>query len=496
MADERLDPKVLKTAGVLVAGVLAVVFDTTIVGVALHSLVADLHTTVATVQWVTTGYLLALGMTVPLSTWATARFGGKRVWLFSLAVFLVGSAASGAAWNAPALIAGRVVQGVGGGLMLPVMTTLVVRAAGGRLLGRATSIVALPALLGPILGPLAGGLILTHLDWRWMFWINIPLGLAGLLLAARFLDRDEPSSRPRLDVAGFALLAPGIAAVLLGFSRASDEGFAHDGVLVPLIAGAVLVAGFCRHAVRRTDALVDLRLFAHRPTSSGSAVLFFSGFALYGALFLLPLYYQQVRGTSPLDAGIALIPQGIGTLLSRSLAGGLTDRFGARIITVVGFLVVGAATLPFAFVDAHTTTWTLAGWLLLRGIGLGAVTVPVMAVAYLGLAREQVAHASALVRIAQQIGGSFGTAVLAVLLQHAATSSDDLATAFHRAFWWATGFAALAALLALALPGRDAAVEADAGRPALQASAEGARAGAEPKKESETGSEKSTRDRV
>ena len=472
MAGERLDPKVLKTAGVLVIGVLAVVFDTTIVGVALHSLAADLHTTVATVQWVTTGYLLALGMTVPLSTWATARFGGKRVWLFSLAVFLVGSAASGAAWNAPALIAGRVVQGVGGGLMLPVMTTLVVRAAGGRLLGRVTSIVALPALLGPILGPLAGGLILTRLDWRWMFWINIPLCAAGLVLAARFLDRDEPASRPRLDVAGFALLAPGIAAVLLGFSGASDGGFARGGVLVPLIVGVVLVAGFCVYAVRRADPLVDLRLFAHRPTASGTAVLFFSGFALYGALFLLPLYYQQVRGASPLDAGIALIPQGVGTLLSRSLAGGLTDRLGARIITVAGFVVVGAATVPFVLADARTSTWAPAGWLLLRGIGLGAVTVPVMAVAYLGLDREQVAHASALVRIAQQIGGSFGTAVLAVLLQYAAAGSGDLASAFHQAFWWATGFAALAALLALSLPGRDAAAEANRGGPALRTSSE------------------------
>jgi len=473
MADnERIDPKVLKTAGVLIFGLLAVVFDTTIVGVALHSLAADLHTTVATVQWVATAYLLALGMTVPLSTWATARFGGKRVWLFSLVVFLAGSVAASAAWNAPALIAGRVVQGIGGGLMMPVMTTLIVRAAGGRLLGRVTAIISLPALLGPILGPLVGGLILTHLSWRWMFWINIPFGVAGLVLAARFLEPDEPASRPRLDVVGLALLAPGIAAVLLGLSEAADGGFAHAGVLVPLLAGVALVAGFTGYAARRTDPLVDLRLFAHRPTSAGSAVLFFSGFALYGALFLLPLFYQQVRGASPLDAGIALIPQGIGALASRSLAGALTDRLGPRIVAVTGFVIVAAATLPFAFADAHANPWALAGVLLLRGAGLGAVTVPVMAVAYLGLDREQVAHASALVRIAQQIGGSFGTAVLAVLLQAAATGSDP-ATAFRGTFWWATGFAVLAALLALTLPGRNEA----AGEPVTGPSAD-VRAGA------------------
>ncbi|MFO7250705.1 MAG: DHA2 family efflux MFS transporter permease subunit [Actinomycetes bacterium] len=457
MADtERIDPKVLRTAGVLICGGLAVIFDTTIVGVALHSLAADLHTTVATVQWVATAYLLALGITVPLSTWATARFGGKRLWLFSLLVFLAGSVAAALAWNAPALIAARVLQGLGGGLMMPVMTTLVVRAAGGRLLGRVTALISLPAVLGPILGPLLGGLILTHLSWRWMFWINIPLCVAGFVLAARFLERDEPDSRPRLDVAGLALLAPGVAALLFGLSEASDGGFGHPTVLVPLAAGAALVAGFVLYAARRTEPLVDLRLLAHRPTSAGSAVLFFSGFALYGALFLLPLFYQQVRGTSALDAGIALIPQGVGTLLSRSIAGRLTDRAGARIVAVTGFVVVAAATLPFAFADAQASPWLLGGVLLLRGIGLGAVTVPVMAVAYLGLGREQVAHASALVRIAQQIGGSFGTAVLAVLLQSATTGAGGLTAAFQWSFWWATGFAVLAALLALALPGRAA----------------------------------------
>jgi len=480
MADkERLDPKVLRTAAVLIFGGLAVIFDTTIVGVALHSLAADLHTSVATVQWVATAYLLALGMTVPLSTWATARFGGKAVWQFSLAVFLAGSVAAGAAWNAGALIAARVVQGIGGGLMLPVMTTLIVRAAGGRLLGRVTAIITMPALLGPILGPLVGGLILSSLSWRWMFWINIPFGVIGLLLGARLLDRDEPASRTRLDVIGFGLLAPGIAALLFGLSTAAEQGFGHAGALIPLIAGVVLIAGFVRYAVGRTDPLVDLRLFTHRPTSSASAVLFFSGFALYGALFLLPLYYQQVRGTSALEAGIALIPQGIGTMLSRSLAGRLSDRIGARVIAVTGFLITAVATLPFAFAGAGTSTWTLNGWLLLRGIGLGAVTVPVMAVAYLGLGREQVAHASALTRIAQQLGGAFGTAALAVILQYAVTRSDDLAAAFHGAFWWSTGFAALAALLALTLPARSAAEEADPGESELQRATAEATAAAE-----------------
>src|SRR5271169_5118063 len=187
---EKLDPKVVKTALILIVGAMAVIFDSTIVSVALHTLSVKLHTSVSTIQWVTTGYLLALGIAVPLSTWGLQRFGGKRLWMFALTVFLIGSIGSSLAWNVGSLIAWRVVQGAGGGIMLPVLTTLIMQAARGRALGRTVTIVALPALLGPILGPLVGGAILTHLSWRFMFWVNVPFCVAGLLLAWRFLADD------------------------------------------------------------------------------------------------------------------------------------------------------------------------------------------------------------------------------------------------------------------------------------------------------------------
>jgi MFS family permease len=187
---DRIDPKVLKTALILIVGFLAVIFDTTIVSVALHTLAAQLHAPVSTIQWVTTGYLLALGIAVPLSTWGMRRFGSKRLWMAALTVFLIGSIGSSLAWNVDSLIAWRVVQGAGGGIMFPLLTTLIMQAAGGKALGRTVTIVALPALLGPILGPLVGGAILTHLSWRFMFWVNVPFCVAGLILAARYLAPD------------------------------------------------------------------------------------------------------------------------------------------------------------------------------------------------------------------------------------------------------------------------------------------------------------------
>jgi len=465
----KLDPAVVRTALILVVGGLAVVFDTTIVSVALHTLSVKLGTSVTTIQWVSTGYLLALGIAVPLSTWGLQRFGGKRLWIFSLAVFLAGSAGSSLAWDVGSLIGWRVVQGIGGGLMLPLMTTLVFQAAGGKSLGRLVTYVALPALLGPILGPLIGGAILTHLSWRFMFWVNVPFCVIGILLAWRYLNTGAPArpgpGKPRLDVPGLLLIAPGTSAVLLGLANAGTAaGFAHPGVIVPLVAGVALLAAFTGYALRNSHPLVEVRLLARRPVGSSSAVLFFSGFSLYGAMLLLPLYYQDVRGTTALAAGAMLVPQGIGTLLSRTVAGSNIDRFGSRVIALAGFAIVAAATVPFALAGPHTSEWLLAVWMAIRGFGLGAVTMPVIVAGYIGLDKQQIPHSSVLTRTAQQIGGAFGTAVLAVILQGAiATHPVTLADAFHVAFWWSAGFSAVAVLLSLWLPGAQRAPEPSRG---------------------------------
>jgi len=470
-AAEKLDPALVKTALIIVVGGLAVVFDTTIVSVALHTLAAKLDTAVTTVQWVTTGYLLALGITVPLSTWGLQRFGGKRLWIFALAVFLAGSVGSSLAWNVGSLIGWRVVQGIGGGLMLPLMSTLIFQAAGGKSLGRLVTYVALPALLGPILGPLIGGAILTHLSWRFIFWVNVPFCVVGILLAWRYLNIDAPASpgpgagKPRLDVPGLFLVAPGTSVVLLGLANAGTAaGFAHLDVIIPLIAGVALLAAFTGYALRKSHPLVEVRLLARRPVGSASAVLFFSGFSLYGAMLLMPLYYQDVRGATALAAGVMLVPQGIGTLLSRFVAGSNIDRFGSRVIALAGFAIVAAATVPFALAGPHTSEWLLAVWMVIRGFGLGAVTMPVMVAGYIGLDKQQIPHSSVLTRTAQQIGGSFGTAVLAVILEGGiAAHHGALADAFHVAFWWSVGFSAVAVLLSLWLPGAQPAPEASRG---------------------------------
>jgi EmrB/QacA subfamily drug resistance transporter len=456
MSTPKIDPTALRIAVAVLTGGIAVILDSTIVSVALHELATDLGVGIGTIQWVGTAYLLALGVVIPTVGWLQGRLGAKRLWIAALTLFLLGSVLCSVAWSAPSLIAFRVVQGLGGGAMIPLMTTMIMQATPERDRGRMMSVVALPIAIGPILGPVIGGLILGVGDWRWLFLVNVPLCLIGLVLATRLIPADEPGRRGRLDLVGLALLSPALVALLLGLSNVSgDGGFGHLDVLVPLIGGAVLLGTFVLWALRRRGAaLVDLEVLRSRPTWAATALMFLSGASLYGAMLLLPLYWQELRGMSALGAGLLLIPQGVGSLLSRSVAARLLERLSARWVSIIGFLLVALATVPFALAGPHTATWALTATLFVRGLGLGMVIIPLMTVAFLGLDREQMPHASIVTRIAQQVGGSAGTALLAVVLATSAAGSGSLTKAFDTAFWWTVGFTGIAVALSFVLPGR------------------------------------------
>jgi EmrB/QacA subfamily drug resistance transporter len=457
-ADAKLPPSVRNALVALIVGGIAAILDSTMVTLAIHTLTVQLHSTTGTIQWVTTGFLLAMAVAIPITGWAERRWGGKRAWMGALVLFVLASVLCAVSWNDASLIGFRVLQGFGAGLIFPLMQTLAVRAAGGHVSSRLMATVSLPIALGPILGPVIGGVILNWLSWRWLFLVNVPVIAVGLLLAWRFLpaDRPEPSAqRARLDWIGLVLLAPALTGILLGLSQLSqDGGLGHAGVLVPLLAGLALLVAFVRWASRPAvhDPVVDVRLLRLRSLGSASAVLFTAGAAMYAAMFLLPLYYQQLRGDSVLEAGLLLIPQGVGALTARFMVGRLVDRFGARTVTVASFLLTAVATVPFALAGPGTSLWWLGSVLLVRGLGIGAVLIPAMSVAYQDIEPTAIQHATMNTRIAQQVGASFGTAIVAVVLQslldHGATD------AFQGAFWWAVGIAVVAVVPALALPAR------------------------------------------
>jgi EmrB/QacA subfamily drug resistance transporter len=451
----KLTPAVRNALLALIIGGVAAILDSTMVTIALRTLVVSLHSTDGAIQWVTTGYLLAMAVAIPVTGWAEARWGGKRVWMAALLLFVVGSVLCAAAWNDASLIGFRVAQGFAAGLIFPLMQTLAVRAAGGRASSSLIAAVSLPLALGPILGPVIGGVILNWLSWRWLFLVNVPVIAVGLALAWRLLPADQPSpgaGRARLDLIGLGLLAPALAAILLGLSNLSqDGGIARASVLVPLLAGIALLGAFVGWALRPGGhPVVDVRLLRLRSLGSASAVLFTAGAALYAGMFLLPLYYQQLRGESVLDAGLLLIPQGVGSLAARFVVATVVDRLGARVVTIASFLLAAAATAPFALAGPDTSRWLLGLALVIRGFGIGAVLIPPMSVAYQDVPAAGIPHATMNTRISQQVGASFGIAIVAVALQ--SLLSRGAVGAFQGSFWWATGITVAALIPALVLP--------------------------------------------
>jgi len=453
--DQELEPlgwPLIKLALVLVLGAIAPMLDTTIVSVALHTLAAQFHVGLASIQWVSTGYLLALAVVIPVSGWATDRFGDKPVWIGSLLLFLAGSVLSGLAWSFASLVIFRALQGAAAGLITPVVQTMLVRAAGREKLGRVITIITIVSLFPPIAGPVVAGLILANASWRWIFYVNVPICVAAIILAWIVVPRPEARSQAprRLDVTGFLLLAPALVGIIYGLSQAATgNGFASVSAYAPLAAGVVLAAGYLLHNMRSTGPpLVDLRLFRIRSFGTAGGVLFFSGLSLYAAMFLLPLYYLEVRGQDALTAGLLLAPQGLGALLSRPV-GPLVDKIGARRIVLVGICLCALGTVPYIFAGAHTSEVLLGCALVVRGLGLSGANIAVVTGAFRDVPRASVPDSSTITRVLLQVGGSFGTAVLAVIL---VTAGATTAHAFHVAFGWAVGLTALTLVPALAMP--------------------------------------------
>ncbi|MBW7571882.1 MDR family MFS transporter [Caproiciproducens faecalis] len=458
-SQDKLDPIVLRAAIILVVGALAPLFDSTMVNVAIKTIAADMKATISTVQWITTGYVLAMGLTVPISGWATKRFGCKRSYMFSLAVFLVGSVLAMLSWNIQSLIGFAVIQGVGAGLLMPVLTTELVQLSGGHGLGRIMSIVSIPALLGPILGPVLGGIIVNGLGWRAIFLVNIPICIVAIPLAVWGIPADKLlEKKASLDIIGMLLLSPAFALLIYGIAQiAKNGGLSSSAVYVPLIIGVVLMALYVIYALNtKREPVLNLRLFKSVNFSASNILLILTGIITNGALLILPLYYQNVRGTSVLYTGLWLLPQGIGMLLTRSWAAKVADRDGSRNIVLVSLAAIAVGTVPFAFAGADTNLILLAAALLVRGAGLGGLLISIMTSAYIGLQREQVPHASIATRIFQTIGGAFGSAILATVAQQQMTGHADsdlhaISHAFNISFWWAIGFTVVAAIPTLLL---------------------------------------------
>ncbi len=446
---DRIDAYVWRISSVVIVGAIMSILDTTIVNVALATLSADLHASIAQIQWVVTGYLLSLAAVIPLTGWMARRFGPKRVYLVAIVLFTAGSALCGLAQSTTQLIAFRVIQGVGGGMILPIGQLMMAEAAGPKRMGRVMSIVAVPAMLAPILGPTIGGLIIDNASWRWIFYVNVPVGAIAVIAGLRILPRGTTGEAGKLDTIGLLLLAIGLPLLTYGLAEVGVTGtFGVVRVILPCLVGLLLIGLFVLHALRIPRPLLDLHLYRRPTFAAASVAMFILGAALFGGMILLPLYWQEVRHYSVVDTGLLSAPQGLGMALVMPLAGKLTDRFGGGPLALFGVLVTTIATIPFAFVGPHTSALTLSIAMFIRGVGVGFAFMPAMTAAYASLKRSELSDATPQLNMLQRVGGSIGTALLAVVLQRALAGEHTVA---GMASAYGMAFLASAALTALAI---------------------------------------------
>lgn len=450
---ERVDKQLLRTAFILVLGTFMATLDATIVSVGIDGLAHEFGASVAEIQWVTTAYLLAVVAAVPASGWLADRFGGRRTWLVAVGVFLLGSALCASARSVTSLIVFRVIQGLGGGLLPATGQALLARIAGPGRTGRVISVVAVVPLLSPVLGPLAGGSILAVAPWPWLFLVNLPVGAVAVLLARRHVPAVPPSTRrTAFDLRGALLLSPGLAVLVFGLTEV-----AHGRTLpatAGVTAGLAMLAGFTVHGLRtRRTPLVDPRLFARPPFGAAAVALLVLGASVFGTMFLLPLYFQTGRGMSAWGAGLLLAPQGLGAAAGSVLVNRTIDKVAPRTLVVTGIVLILAGTVPFTQLGHEVPDAVIALALAVRGVGMAMVGAPVMNIVYSRIEPEYLPRASGALNLLNTVGGSVGTAALAVVLQNRLSArGPDISGAFGDTFWWVLGFCLLAAAGATRLP--------------------------------------------
>jgi EmrB/QacA subfamily drug resistance transporter len=400
-----------------VVGALMSILNQTVINVALPTLENDFAVGLNQIQWVVTGYSLGLAAVIPLTGWLSDRYGTKRVFLLSQVLFVLTSMLCGLAWNNPSLIGFRVVQGLAGGLIMPVGMTILMTVSRPEERGRMMAVLGLPMLVAPVLGPLLGGWLVQFVTWRLIFYLNVPIGIAGALMTALLLRGTAGTARQhRLDVGGLALGIPAVVAVVFGLSQPTEYGWASVPTLLPLVGGLVLLVVFCVYELRNPAPLIEIRVFRDAAFSAAMSLNFLIGVALFGSVVLVPLFLQQVQGYGALDSGVVLAAQGLAAAAAMPLGGQLTDRFGARQVVPFGLAVLTLSSIWMATLTPATPRWAVAAMVAGRGLGIGLSIMPAMSSAYVTLPPTLIARATSVSNTVQRVASALAVAIVTTIL--------------------------------------------------------------------------------
>jgi DHA2 family multidrug resistance protein len=406
---------------VVILGVFMSILDQTIVNIAIPRLQTAFGADVHSVQWVLTAYLLAQGVATPTAAYFADTIGIKRFYIISLTAFTLGSALCGLAWSLPVLITFRVLQGLGGAALFPLSITLLFREFPPQERGTAMGFFGVPALLAPAIGPTLGGYLVTFVGWQAIFFINVPIGIIAIILSTLLIREYRPEGQTRFDVIGFIFVSIGLVSLLYGLSSASTDGWGSATVLgflaVGMISLAVFTAAELIIANRGGQPLLDLRLFANVPFRYGMIANLFVIFALFGGLFLFPLYLQNIRGLSAFESGLILLPQALAAMVSVIIGGMLVDRIGVRAVMIPGLLILGFATWQLTFMSVDSPYGWIQLMFILRGIALGLTVQPLTVATLSEISPGRLAQASSLSTVNRAVASSLGIAVLATIVQ-------------------------------------------------------------------------------
>lgn len=424
--ESKLPKEILAAAWAIALGAIAPMLDSTMVNIAIDQLTKDFHTTLNTIQWSITGYVLALAIAVPISGWLMNKFNGKKIFVGAVIAFGVTSILAGISWNVNSFIFFRLLQGFSAGIITPLMSTLLVKTAGPENLGKVMAIVSTPMIFGPILGPVMGGFIIQVASWHWIFFINVFIVLLAAPLMMRTIPDFEPFNKEsKLDVFGIITLSFMSATLIYGITKAADHAsFTNSETLLWAGIGLFLaIIYLIYNHIKKNQTVLPLNLFRHKSFAASSIGLFLANITIMGPMLILPLFFQTFRHFTAIEAAIALIPQGVGMLLTRPLIGKMIDKIGAKYVVLVSITVSLIGSIPLIFITDKTSMVWISLILFIRGTSFGGINLPLTSDAYTGLTSKQLPEAGVGINIIESLGSSFGSAVIATVV---ATMTQDL----------------------------------------------------------------------